>query len=126
MAQMPVPTDLTPELLFYARKAAEQVFKEGYIYNKVGVMLSGFFPSNYGQMSLFDTADRVKLSTLTTAVDKINDTFGPGTIYYAGCGIKRTWKTRRDSVSPSYTTEWEEIPNASAGGLNLEDGSVAI
>ncbi len=108
--QLPVPTDSTSEMISYAMKAVQQIFREGFQYHKVGVMLTGFVPNSHTQMSLFDTVDRAKQVAVTKAVDKINMELGAGAIHYAATGVKREWKTKAEKRSPRYTTNWKELP----------------
>ncbi len=115
LVQLPVPTDSTAELLFYADKAVEQVFREDILYYKVGVMLTGFMPVNHDQTALFETEDRKRMAKITEMMDNINLQMGSGTLFYAGTGIKREWKTRAGMKSPRYTTNWDEIPTVKAG-----------
>jgi DNA polymerase V len=113
--QLPVPTDHTPEMLDYAMRGVEQIFRSGYEYQKAGIMLAGIVPSNRSQMSIFDTANREKMSKLTDVVDKINMEHGSATIIYASMGVKRAWHMKRDMKSPHYTTQWEQLPEVRAG-----------
>lgn len=110
--QLPVPTDATSELISYAMKGVEQIFREGFQYHKVGVMLTGFVPNTRTQMSLFDKMDRTKLAKVTKTVDQINMELGAGTVHYAATGVKREWKTKAEKRSPRYTTSWKELPGA--------------
>ena len=113
-AQLPVATDTTSEMLFYSSRSAEQIFKEGFQYHKVGVMLSDIIPKNQVQDSLFDTVDRVKSDKISALVDKINHNYGSGTIFLASCGISRNWKMKSDFKSKRFTTNWQELPEVSA------------
>lgn len=113
--QLPVPTDHTPEMLGYAMRGVEQIYRSGYEYQKAGIMLAGIVPSNRSQMSIFDTANREKMSKLTDVVDKINMEHGSETIIYASMGVKRSWHMKRDMKSPHYTTQWEQLPEVRAG-----------
>ncbi|MBM2817100.1 MAG: mutasis and repair protein UmuC [Ignavibacteria bacterium] len=114
IVELPVPTDASAELLVFARRAAEQIFRQGYEYNKVGVMLTGFVPVDHSQLAMFDSENRIKLNNVTRVVDEINMEFGSEAVFYASTGIRRRWKTRRDSLSPRYTTDWEDLPLAKA------------
>jgi DNA polymerase V len=108
--QLPVPTDSTSEMISYAMKGVEQIFREGYQYHKVGVMLTGFVPKTHTQMSIFDTVDRVRQDVVTKTVDRINIELGAGSIHYAATGVKREWRTKAEKKSPRYTTNWKELP----------------
>ncbi len=115
LVRMPVPTDATSELTSYAMKGVEQIFKSGFLYQKVGVMLAGFEPVDRSQLGLFDTENRIKLAKVTDTLDRINIEYGSRTLFYASSGIKRPWGTKSDMKSPRYTTDWENLPEVSAG-----------
>ena len=43
-------------------------------------------------------------------LDQINARYGRRTLQFAAEGIARPWQMRRNRLSPSYTTKWDEIP----------------
>ena len=114
LVQMPVPSDSTAELISYAMKGVEQIFREGYLYKKVGIMLTGFVHKSTVQNSLFDKIDRVKMTKITETMDKINSDYGSGSLFYAATGISREWKTRAELKSQRFTTSWDDLPIVSA------------
>lgn len=109
LMQFPLPTDSTSEMISYAMKGVEQIFREGYQYQKVGVMLAGIIPRNKNQYTLFDRPDREQMDKISDIMDKINKEMGAWTISYAATGTKRDWMTRADLKSPRYTTNWNEL-----------------
>ncbi|MFP4369200.1 MAG: Y-family DNA polymerase [Candidatus Kapaibacterium sp.] len=113
-ARLPVPTDSTAELLEYADKAARQVYREGFLFQKAGIMLAGFVPMDHSQLAMFDSKDRIKMNRLTEVMDQVNMEMGSGTLFYAASGIKRDWHMKREMKSPHYTTRWNDIPEVSA------------
>jgi DNA polymerase V len=117
---LPVPTDSTAELTSYAEKGVEQIFREGFLYHKVGVMLTGFVPFDRSQVALFETEDREKMSRITDVLDKVNSEMGRNTLFYAAAGNRRSWSMKRELKSPHYTTDWEELLNV--GAETQEDG----
>ncbi|MCX7735901.1 MAG: Y-family DNA polymerase [Candidatus Kapabacteria bacterium] len=119
LIQLPVPTDSTSELISYAMKGVEQIFRIGYKYYKVGVMLSGLVPTNRSQTSIFDTEDRMKMAKITEVVDEVNKKMGSNTLFYAATGINRKWRTRADMRTPKYTTDWDQLPLVSAKEINI-------
>lgn len=119
LIQLPVPTDSTSELIFYAMKGVEQIFRIGYKYYKVGVMLSGLVPTNRSQSSIFDTEDRMKMAKITEVVDEVNKKMGSNTLFYAATGINRKWRTRADMRTPKYTTDWDQLPLVSAKEIDI-------
>ncbi len=42
----------------------------------------------------------------------LNLQYGRGTVRTATSGIRQTWQTRRDHVSPCYTTRLADVPRA--------------
>jgi DNA polymerase V len=115
LAKIKIPTDSTAELLHYAMKGIDQIYRKGYQYQKVGVMLSGFAQIDKSQLALFDTKDRVKMSSITETVDKINLQMGKETVFYASTGINRDWGTKFEHRSDRFTTNWHELPKVKAG-----------
>ena len=73
-------SDYSPMLAEAARQAVEKVFKPGYAYRKVGVVLGDLSDSSSQQSLLFSTRDRDREKKLMEAVDNINRVFGDDTI----------------------------------------------
>jgi DNA polymerase V len=108
--ELPVATDSTPELIRHATEILQGLFREGTIYKKAGVVLSGIKPRGNVQLDVFDKADRVKSGTLMEVLDRINHTHGETTIRFAATtGISCNWLMRSNMRSPNYTTKWEDI-----------------
>jgi DNA polymerase V len=42
-------------------------------------------------------------------MDRINERYGNSTIRLASEGIEKSWKMKRENVSPCYTTRFEEL-----------------
>ncbi|MBX3043209.1 MAG: Y-family DNA polymerase [Candidatus Kapabacteria bacterium] len=110
----PVPTNFTNEMIVYALKALDQIYKPGFLYQKAGILLTGIVPKSTEQVSLFDDINREKFQKISKAMDKINFDMGSGTITFAATGVRRDWKMKRELKSPQYTTRWKEIPNVKA------------
>lgn len=111
---LPIATNFTSELIDWAMKGLDQIYKEGYLYQKAGVMLAGIIPEKIKQIALFDNYDREKVEQATKAMDKLNSIFGSGTINYAATGVRKEWTMKRELKSPNFTTRWEELPKAKA------------
>jgi DNA polymerase V len=106
---LPVATQDTAELIGYALRSIEQIFREGYHYQKAGVILTALVPAHQIQAHLFDQHDRERSRRLMTAIDTINREWGSGTICYAAVGLRPGWLMRCARRSPRYTTRWEEL-----------------
>jgi DNA polymerase V len=43
-------------------------------------------------------------------LDRVNARWGEGTVQYAGEGIRKAWRMRRERRSKAFTTNWRELP----------------
>jgi DNA polymerase V len=105
----PVATQDTAELIRYALRGIEQLFREGYRYKKAGVILTALVPTHQVQTHLFDHKDRDRSRQLMAAIDAINMQWGTGTVRYAAVGLRPRWIMRCARRSPRFTTRWEEL-----------------
>jgi DNA polymerase V len=106
---LPVATQDTAELIRYALRGVEQMYREGYRYQKAGVILTALVPAHQVQAHLFDQHDRERSQKLMAAIDAINTEWGSGTIRYAAMGLRPAWIMRCARRSPRYTTRWAEL-----------------
>lgn len=107
---LPVATDDTAELIDYALRGTETVYRSGYQFKKAGVMLLGLVPLTLVQANLFDTRDRDRYRRLMQTIDQINRQMGARTIQFAATGLQKRWAMRRAHRSPKYTTTWSDLP----------------
>ena len=108
--KLPVATDSTPELIRSAIEGIRTIYRKGFLYKKVGIMLTGLVPASQVQTDLFDQHDRARSKKLMTALDSINNRFGSGTLHYASNGNTKAWRTQFRHRSPAYTTSWDDLP----------------
>ena len=111
--ELPVPTGCTQELIMYANRGVEKIFRKGYRFNKAGVILADLVPENQIQTDLFDTRNREGSKKLMQALDAVNARMGKDTLKYAAAGVKQRWKTKFNKRSPRYTTRWCELAEVS-------------
>lgn len=87
-----------------------RIYKPGFRYMKAGVMLFDLTPRAVIQQDL-GAGESDKSDALMQALDKINGRMGKRAVTFAG-GLARTgWKMKQDSLSPCYTTRWEQLPD---------------
>lgn len=103
-----VATDSTIELTKQASAILKTIFQPGVTYKKAGVILSSFISKQLVQTSLFDTTDRPKHTRLMHAIDSINSHFGRNSVSVATQDLDSV-KISRNHLSPSYTTNWNDI-----------------
>ncbi|MDP2810445.1 MAG: Y-family DNA polymerase [Rhodocyclaceae bacterium] len=105
---MPEATDDTLRLTRAALWALKRIYRSGFDYQKAGVALLSLTDAGRPQMSLFSKAR--DNTCLMQAMDRINGIWGKGTLRSAAEGIGRSWRMKRERMSPGYTTRWEEVP----------------
>lgn len=105
-----VPSSDTRVLLKAAMVGLNEIFKSGYRYHKAGIMLSGISQVGVQQADLFTEIRDEKSDRLMSTIDQINQRFGRGTLHVASTDLTSQWKMRQDLRSPSYTTNWKELP----------------
>ncbi len=112
--KLPAATDATPDLLRYALRGIERIYRDGYRYSKAGVMLTALVPASQRQLDLFEDRDRERSSRLMRVLDRLNADMGAGTLRYAAEGYVKRWRTRFERRSPASTTNWRDLPVARA------------
>ncbi len=116
------PTADTRRIVRAALEALEGIFRPGFNYAKAGVMLVDLRPAGHGQAEpgLFDEPDEVAHTERThgrlmSAMDTLNRRFGRGAVGVASAlepVVHRAYQSRRERMSPRYTSRLDEIPVA--------------
>ncbi len=108
-AVLPVATDSTIELLQYARRTLQAIFRRGEQYKKAGVILGHIVPRNHVQLGLFDAVDREKHHRLMQVMDKVNKQVGYKALKLGAEGGAQKWHAQSKHLSPCYTTSFKDI-----------------
>ena len=107
----------------------KRIYKEKFIYNKVGIILFNLCSKKEIQKSLFkyEYKNDKNIENLMNNVDYINKKFGNGTIRISSDksglfhkkelkkSLKSEWLMKSNYCSPCYTTRWNDIPNVKIG-----------
>jgi len=105
------PSDDTRLLLQQVNVLLPQIWRDGYRYQKGGVMLSEFTPKGQQQADLFAPSS-AQSDALMTVMDQIKAK-GLGRVGFASQGTgSPEWMMRQAHLSPCYTTRWEDLPVA--------------
>ena len=107
--QFETATNSTPQIIKYALKGFEIIFKEGIKYMKCGVELRGFIPEDQLQLNLFSNFDNTKSSKAVAALDKVNKTLGKDLVRFGIQGFNKKYKARAAHLSPCYTTDINHV-----------------
>ncbi len=105
-----IPTQDSRDIIAVALSCLDAIWKDGYRYQKGGVMLGDFYSQGIAQLGLFDdNQPKANSAALMAALDEINQS-GKGKVWFAGQGIQKGWQMKREMLSPAYTTRWAELP----------------
>lgn len=102
------PSDDVFVFLRHATQVVEILFASGVAYKKAGVVLSGFTPTSFVYQGLFDTPNAAT-AQVAAVVEALNVRQG-GALVTIGSHLKESkWSTRRETLSPAYTTRWSAL-----------------
>jgi len=92
-----------------ALQCVKKIYRDGYLYKKAGVVLSGIISKNQIQLNLFDSHDRIRGNNLMKTLDFINGNIGRNILRLGSSGLHNEWKIGKERLSPCYTTKWSDI-----------------
>ena len=95
------------EIIKSATTMLRAIYNPKYKYKKAGIILGKIKPEKNTQEFLFDKINREKRKKLMNAIDQINKEMGQGKIKIAS--QKQNQNPKGNNMSPSYTTNWEEL-----------------
>jgi DNA polymerase V len=91
----------------YATRAAEKMRRQDLAAGRV--MLLDLVKADRVQGALFARPDSARSQARMRAVDSLNRRFGRDTVRYAAAGVAHGWTMQRASLSPRFTTSWDEL-----------------
>ena len=107
--KLPIPTNSTLKITKAALLGLKTIFKSGYSYHKLGVIIENIVPDTNIQTHLFDNQNYKVQKDLMAAMDKINSINGQDIVKVASQGFRQPWKMRQVRISPCYTTRWNDF-----------------
>ena len=105
----PIATNNSIEIVKAAISSLETIFKNGYRYQKAGVMLSRLSDSVDGK-NLFSSEKDKKINSLMKSIDNTNHRYGRSTLSLASAGVHKRWNTRRQHYSKINTADFYCLP----------------
>ena len=109
----PIATNNSIEIVKVALTGLETIFKNGYRYQKAGVMLTGLSNSNDGK-NLFSSEKDEKINSLMRSIDNTNRRYGRATLSLASAGVHKKWNMRRQHSSKIDTADYYCLPTIKA------------
>lgn len=114
MVPLPEPSADTRVLTRWALRLLERLYQPGYGYTKAAVLLSELRPKCFQQGSLFGPCDDALSEAQMQTVDRRNRQLGRTALQQLVDGPDRPWHQRRGRRSPTYTTNWDDLPTVTA------------
>lgn len=113
---LPSPTNDSRLLVRTAIWIVKRLYRPGHLYQKAGVLLNDLVPEAGKQRDLFfDASDssHAQNTKVMAVLDAINQRYGRQTLKLGSEGFKAPWKMQQNFKSPGYTTNWDELIQAS-------------
>ncbi len=109
----PISTNNSIEIVKAAVSILETIFKNGYLYQKAGVMLSHLSDSN-NEKNLFSSERDEKINNLMKSIDNTNYRYGRSTLSLASAGVHKKWNSKRQHYSKIDTADFYSLPTIKA------------
>ena len=109
----PIATNNSIETVKTAISILEKIFKNGYQYQKAGVMLTGL-RNDDGRKNLFSSEKDEKINSLMRSIDSTNYRYGRSTLSLASAGIRKKWNMKREYSSKIDTADFYCLPKIKA------------
>ena len=110
---LPMATNNSIEIVKVALNALESIFKNGYRYQKAGIMLSHLSESTNNK-NLFSSEKDEKINSLMKSIDNTNYRYGRSTLSLASAGVQKGWNMRRQYSSKIDTADFYCLPTIRA------------
>ena len=105
----PIANNNSIEIVKVAIKCLENIFKNGYRYQKAGIILSNLSESNKSN-NLFSSEKNEKINNLMKSIDNTNYKYGRSTLSIASAGIHKRWNMRKEHSSKIDTADFYFLP----------------
>ena len=109
----PIATNNSIEIVKTAVSVLEKIFKNGYQYQKAGVMLTGL-RNDDGRKNLFSSENDEKINSLMRSIDNTNYRYGRSTLSLASAGVQKKWNMKREYSSKIDTADFYCLPKIKA------------
>ena len=109
----PIGTNNSIEIVKTAISALEIIFKNGYRYQKAGVLLTGLSNDDC-KKNLFSSEKDEKINSLMRSIDNTNYRYGRSAISLASAGVQKRWNMKREHSSRIDTADFYCLPTIRA------------
>lgn len=102
-------TNSTIELRQWAKQALARIYRKGFFYKKIGVILQGLQPEAGETIRLYREPQYMKEKRLCRAIDELSKKFGRDTVSFGFQKPEKKWQMKAEKRSKRYTTSLQEV-----------------
>ena len=102
-------TNSTIEIRRWTKRILKEIYKDGFYYKKVGVILQGLQTESSETVRLYGEKEYEKEKRLCEAIDKLSKRFGRNTVSFGVRKNEKKWTMKCERKSFRYTTLLQEI-----------------
>ena len=108
-----IATNNSIEIVKNAISVLESIYKNGYRYQKAGIILTGLSNAK-DKSNLFSSQKDERINSLMRSIDNTNYRYGRSTLSLASAGIHKKWNMRREHSSKIDTADFYCLPTIKA------------
>ena len=108
METLPFASNSNITLSAVAVKMLKELFEEGEIYKKAGIIVTQIIPQDQKQFHLFEE-ENPKHQKLMKVIEDFHRKTGERKIRLGNQDLQRTWKMKQNHLSQKYTTDFKQI-----------------
>jgi len=105
----PIATNNSIEIVKAAINILESIFKNGYRYQKAGIILSHLSEATSSK-NLFSSEKDERINNLMKSIDNTNYRYGRFTLSLASAGVHKRWNSKRQHYSKIDTADFYSLP----------------
>lgn len=114
METLPYASNSSITISNLAIKMLKELFEEGEIYKKAGIIVTQIIPQDQKQFHLFEE-ENPKHQKIMEVMDAFHKKTGERKIRLGNQDLQRTWKMRQNLLSPKYTTDIRDVFRVKVG-----------
>lgn len=114
METLPFASNSSITISHLAVKMLKELFEEGEIYKKAGIIVTQIIPQDQKQFHLFEE-ENPKHQKIMEVMDAFHQKTGERKIRLGNQDLQRTWKMRQNLLSPKYTTDIRDVLRVKVG-----------
>lgn len=109
VCELPYPTDDTRLITRAAVAGLDHLYRPGFAYAKAEILLMDLRQRGAFTDDMFAETQPVVAEQVMGVLDEINAKWGRGTLRPGRVPVAPDWGMKREMMSPSYTTRWDQL-----------------